>query len=215
MTPEAAAPRAKMPPVPTEEFIAARLEAAYRPGLIAASDGYAGMDQADDLRCAAVLIPLSLWQDSWQLVFTRRTEAVERHKGQVSFPGGGCDEADVTAERTALREAEEEIGLQPGDVRLLGRLNDLLTITGYRIAPVVGVMPWPYPLKPAAAEVERVFTIPLPWLADRSNWDERAALPDGTPRPFPVITYHPYQGEILWGASARITLSFLSVLGLL
>lgn len=199
----------------TEEWIAARLQAAYRPGRIAATDGYAEMYAGVELKCAAVLIPLCRRQDAWHAVFTRRTDSVEHHKGQVSFPGGGCDASDATAEGTALREAGEEVGLRPADVRLLGRLDDVITITRYRVAPVVGVVPWPYPFKPAAAEVGRVFTIPLLWLADRGNWDERHALPDGTPRPFPVITYHPYAGEVLWGATARIVLSFLTVLGLL
>jgi 8-oxo-dGTP pyrophosphatase MutT (NUDIX family) len=207
-------PPADLPPALTEAFVAERLKAAYRPGLIASTDGYAEMYEGMQLKRAAVLLPLCWWQDGWQLVFTRRTDSVEHHKGQVSFPGGGSDEADPTAEATALREANEEIGLHPDDVRLLGRLNDVVTITGYRVAPVAGVMPWPYPLQPAAAEVRRVFTIPLLWLADRGNWDERPFLPDGTPRPFPIITYHAYDGEILWGASARIVWNFLKVLGL-
>jgi len=215
MLPERPDPRQVVSPALTEVFIAGRLRAAYRPGLIAATDGYAEMYENAHLTCAAVLIPLCRWQQAWQLVFTRRTDGVEHHKGQVSFPGGACDEGDASPEATALREAEEEIGLRPDDVRILGRLNDVVTITRYRVTPVVGVLPWPYPLRLAAAEVGRVFTIPLPWLAERGNWDERPALPDGTPRPFPVVSYHPFDGEVLWGASARITLGFLSVLGLL
>jgi 8-oxo-dGTP pyrophosphatase MutT (NUDIX family) len=199
----------------SEEEILERLRAAYRPGLIASSDGYAAPESEQALRCAAVLIPLARRQDDWQLVLTRRTETVDEHKGQVSFPGGACEADETAPEQTALREAGEEIGLKPEDVRLLGRLNDIVTITAYRITPVVGTIPWPYRLRLARAEVGRAFTIPLSWLADRRNWDERPALPDGTPRPFPVITYHPYDGEVLWGASARITLNFLSVLGLI
>ena len=154
------------------------------------------------------------WMDEWQLVFTRRTETVEQHKGQVSFPGGGCDALESTPEATALREAWEEIGLRPADVRLLGRLTDLITITSYWVTPVVGVIPWPYPLRLEPAEVERVFTIPLLWLADRDNWDEQPFTPDGRQIPFPVIWYHPYDGEVLWGATARITQDFLKILGL-
>lgn len=205
----------------TEAFITECLQRAYQPGVIASMDGYAEMYEGVRLKCAAVLLPLVRRQDGWQLVFTRRTETVEHHKGQVSFPGGACDGGEATPEETALREAREEIGLEPGDARLLGRLNDVVTITRYRVTPVVGVMPWPYRLQPAPAEVGRVFTIPLPWLAEPGNRDEyprsgheRPALPDGTPRPFPVVVYRPYGGEVLWGASARITLNFLSVLGL-
>ncbi|HTX91330.1 MAG TPA: CoA pyrophosphatase [Anaerolineales bacterium] len=197
------------------EFIADRLKRAYQPGVIASTDGYASMYENVELKCAAVLIPLAWEKDEWKVVLTRRTDTVEHHKGQVSFPGGGCDLADGTAESTALREAQEEVGLDPAGVRVLGRLNDVLTITRYRVTPVVGIVPWPYALKPAPAEVERVFTIPLLWLAERKNWEERFELPDGTPRPFPVILYHLYDGELLWGASARMAQNFLSVLGLI
>jgi 8-oxo-dGTP pyrophosphatase MutT (NUDIX family) len=198
----------------TESFIADRLRAAYTPGLIASTDGYADMYLDVALKCAAVLLPLVMWKKEWHLVFIRRTDTVEHHKGQVSFPGGGCDEDETTPEETALRETEEEIGLTRSDVRLLGRLNDIVTITRYRVTPVVGVIPWPYPVRPEPAEVGRIFTIPLLWLAERSHWDEQPITPDGALRPFPVVTYDVYDGEILWGASARIMLNFLEVLGL-
>ena len=160
------------------------------------------------------MILLVWWKEEWQLVFTRRTERVEHHKGQVSFPGGGCEVGESTPEATALREAWEEIGLKPEDVRLLGRLNDYITITRYRVTPVVGVMAWPYQVQLEAAEVERIFTIPLAWLAERANWNEQPVTVDGMPRTFPVLKYHPYDGEVLWGATARMTQNFLRVLGL-
>ncbi len=204
-----------MPPDLTEDYISRQLRETYQPGVIASTDGYAEMYAGAQLKCAAVLMPLAWWKNEWHLVFTRRTEAVEHHKGQVSFPGGGCNADESTPEQTALREAGEEIGLKAGDVRLLGRLNEVLTITRYRVTPVVGVMPWPYEVRPAPAEVERVFSIPLLWLSRRENWEAQSFTPDGVPRPFLVISYHPYDGEVLWGASARITHNFLSVLGLL
>jgi 8-oxo-dGTP pyrophosphatase MutT (NUDIX family) len=199
----------------TEATITERLRRAYQPGVVASTDGYAEMYENVRLKCAAILIPLVWWKDEWHLVFTRRTEVVEHHKGQVSFPGGGCDLDETTPEETALREAREEIGLKPEDVRLLGRLNDVVTITGYRVTPVVGVMPWPYEVRLEPAEVGRVFTIPLLWLAGRKNWEEQPITPEGTLRPFPVVKYHEYDGETLWGASARMMLNFLSVLGLI
>ena len=204
-----------MPPKLSEAFIRGCLQQAYQPGVIASTDGYAEMYENVRLKCAAVLIPLVWWREEWHLVFTRRTETVEHHKGQVSFPGGGCDLNETTPEETALREAEEEIGLKMDDICLLGRLNDVVTITGYRVTPVVGVMPWPYEVRLEPAEVGRAFTIPLLWLAERINWDEQFVTPDGSLRQFPVVKYHEYDGEILWGASARMTLNFLSVLGLL
>ena len=198
----------------TEDFISSQLHASYQPGVVAATDGNAGMYEGVKLRCAAVLIPLVWWKDEWQLIFTRRTDMVEHHKGQVSFPGGGCDVGESTPEATALREAWEVIGLKPQDVHLLGRLNDYITITHYRVTPVVGVTLWPYPVRPEPAEVERIFTIPLSWLVDRSNWDESPVTVAGRLHPIPVLRYHPYDGEVLWGASARMTQNFLHVLGL-
>ena len=199
----------------TEDYISRRLKEAYQPGVFATSDGNVEMFPGEQLKCAAVLLPLVWWDDEWHLVFTRRTETVETHKGQVSFPGGGCDEDESIPEQTALREAEEEIGLKPGDVHLLGRLNEVVTITRYRVTPVAGVMPWPYPVSPERAEVERVFTIPLLWLADSDHWNEASVTPVRNMPPFRMITYNQYDGETLWGVSAKIAHNFLAVLGVL
>jgi len=207
-----------MSPRISEGYISRRLREDYRPDSFASTDGYAQLALAQSgelLKRAAVLMPLVRREGEWHLLFTRRTDRVESHKGQVSFPGGECDSGEDTPEQTALREAEEEIGLRPQDVRVLGRLNDVVTITHYRVTPVVGVIPWPYEFRLARVEVARVFTIPMLWLTQRENWEEHNFTPDGTPRPFPAITYHLYDGEILWGASARMTHNFLSVLGLL
>jgi 8-oxo-dGTP pyrophosphatase MutT (NUDIX family) len=109
-----------------------------------------------------------------------------------------------------LREAQEEIGILAQDVRVLGRLTPMITITSFRVTPVVGVVPWPYTFRVEYAEVARVFTIPLAWLADKSNrWE--MSLPG---RKFGLIVYHPYDGELLWGATALMTDTFLKVLGL-
>ncbi|MGD0751742.1 MAG: CoA pyrophosphatase [Anaerolineales bacterium] len=193
----------------TEYQISGQLKKYYQSGVIASMDGYSELYEHVTLKCAAVLVPLAWWKNEWQLVFTRRTETVEHHKGQVSFPGGGCEMDEATPEATALREANEEIGLAPEDVRLLGRMNDIITITKYRVTPIVGVIPWPYQFRPEPGEVGRIFTIPFLWLADSSNWDEQPTTPPGGIRSFPVIRYHPYDGEILWGASARIILNLL------
>jgi 8-oxo-dGTP pyrophosphatase MutT (NUDIX family) len=201
-----------MPSSFTEEYIARQLKKSYQPGVIASMDGFAELYEQITLKCAAVLIPFARWNEEWQIVFTRRAETVEHHKGQVSFPGGGCEVDESTPEATALREAKEEIGLAPEDVHVLGRLNDIITITNYRVTPIVGVIPWPYQFHPEPAEVGRVFTIPLTWLAERANWDEQTVTPPGMSRAFPVIRYHQYDGELLWGASARITQDLLRTL---
>lgn len=195
----------------TEEFISRKLHEAIK-SAGPSSDGYAEIDLTKDtrLKCAAVLVPL-LWQnDEWHLLFTRRTERVESHKGQVSFPGGACDEGESTPEETALREANEEIGLEPKNVRVLGRLANMITITSFRVTPVVGVIPWPTVFRVGEHEVARIFTIPLLWLADKRNrWEFNMFGRNRT-----LIAYHPYDGELLWGATARMTLDFLKVLDL-
>ena len=188
----------------TESEIASRLQSAQT---VAHTDGYAGRN-AETPKCAAVLVPLLREAGEWRLLFTRRTDRVESHKGQVSFPGGACDDGETTPEQTALREAWEEIGIEPNQVRALGRLNPMLTISSYRVTPVVGVIPWPTVFKPAQAEVARIFTIPLAWLAERSNrWEFNMFGRDHS-----VIVYHPFDGEILWGATARMTVDFLEIL---
>jgi 8-oxo-dGTP pyrophosphatase MutT (NUDIX family) len=165
-------------------------------------------------RPAAVLVPFILEGGRWHLLFTRRTETVETHRGQVSFPGGRIEPGDIDAVAAALREADEEVGIRPEDVELLGQMDALLTVTQYLITPVVGVVPWPYPLRPDPIEVAGVFSIPLEWLADPANLElsTRPALAGGPD--VPVYHYAPYLGNVLWGASARITLDLLGLLGL-
>jgi 8-oxo-dGTP pyrophosphatase MutT (NUDIX family) len=193
----------------TEEFIREKLHETDRSH--AETDGYAEIPIHPDvhLKCAAVLVPLVHFQNEWHILFTRRTDRVESHKGQVSFPGGACDEGETTPEQTALREADEEIGIRPDDVRVIGRLSRMVTISKFRVSPVVGIIPFPYAFKTAGIEVARVFTIPLSWLADRNNYWE-FSLP-GSERA--VIAYHPYDGELLWGATARMTVNFMKILG--
>jgi 8-oxo-dGTP pyrophosphatase MutT (NUDIX family) len=199
-----------MPITLTENHISQRLQDSLKDH--PSSDGFSEIDLNEEtrLKCAAVLIPLVWDDDQWHLLFTRRTDTVESHKGQVSFPGGACDEGETTPEQTALREAEEEIGIQPTDVKVLGRLSNLITITYFRVTPVVGVVRWPVVFRVGAHEVARIFTIPLAWLANSSNrW--QFEMPG---RVRSLIAYHPYDGELLWGATARMTVDFLSVLGL-
>jgi len=195
----------------TQDYISQKLLAAGQNG--ADSDGYAEIPVKPDTRLkdAAVLVPLVNFQDEWHLLFTRRTERVESHKGQVSFPGGASDEGETTPEQTALREANEEIGMKPQDVTVLGRLTRMVTVSSFRVSPIVGVIPWPYAFKVAGIEVARIFTIPLLWLANRNNYWE-FFVPDSERS---LIAYHPYDGELLWGATARMTVSFLKILEIL
>jgi 8-oxo-dGTP pyrophosphatase MutT (NUDIX family) len=199
-----------MPVTLTEEYISNCLQAALEKD--PSSDGFSEIELTEEtrLKCAAVLIPLVWYEEEWHLLFTRRTDTVESHKGQVSFPGGACDEGETTPEQTALREAEEEIGILPKDVQVLGKLSNLITITYFRVTPVVGMVRWPVVFRVGAHEVARVFTIPLAWLANPANrW--QFEMPGRTRS---LIAFHPYDGELLWGATARMTVDFLSVLGL-
>jgi 8-oxo-dGTP pyrophosphatase MutT (NUDIX family) len=163
---------------------------------------------------AAVLIPFLIDDDQWHILFIRRTaNANDRHGGQVAFPGGRADPLDGDPIVTAYREAQEEIGLQPQDVRVLGKLNDILTITNYHVTPVVGVIPYPYNFQLAPLEVDRVFTIPLGWLADSANRTlDKRILPAPFEQEVDVIYFRSYAGELLWGASARITVNLLTAL---
>lgn len=199
-----------MPITLTEDQISQCLQDAIK--VDPSSDGFSEIELTEEtrLKCAAVLIPLVWYDEEWHLLFTRRTDTVESHKGQVSFPGGACDEGETTPEQTALREAEEEIGIHPNNVRVLGRLSNLITITYFRVTPVVGVVKWPAVFRVGEHEVARIFTIPLAWLADSTKrWEFE--MPGRTRS---LIAYHPYDGELLWGATARMTVDFLKVLGL-
>ena len=176
----------------------------------------------EPVRQAAVLIPFlrqSNNNNSWDILFTRRTNLVAEHKGQVSFPGGGSHLEDSSTFQTALREAFEEIGLAPEDVRPLGKLEAVHTISNYRVVPVVGVIPWPYQFKIEEKEVSRVFTIPIHWLANPDHFEVRTRLVEFPgylqPQELEVIYYQAFDGEILWGVSAEITHQLLKRLGLL
>jgi 8-oxo-dGTP pyrophosphatase MutT (NUDIX family) len=165
-----------------------------------------------EARPAAVLVPLYHTDGEWHVLLTQRTNSVASHKGQVAFPGGRADPADASLTDTALRETEEEIGLPRDRVTVLGRLDELLTVTQYRVTPIVGLIPWPYPFTPSPHEISSIFGVPLRWLADPHNrlLAERAP-PFGGP---PIPVYHFYFGEYdVWGATARMLLNLLEVVG--
>ncbi len=166
---------------------------------------------------ASVLVPLFRRDEDWHLLYIRRVSNVrDRHSGQVAFPGGRRDPADKNATAVALREAEEEVGLSAAHVEIVGLLDEYRTSSNFIVTPVVGSVPWPYSYTPQLTEVDRIFSIPLSWLADASNHElrNRQIQPDGasSQAPVKVVYFSPYDGEILWGATARMTLSFLKAL---
>ncbi len=169
---------------------------------------FAGNINLQPVKPAAVLVPMLEADGDWHLLFIRRAKnSADYHSGQVAFPGGCREPGDADLKATALREAFEEIGLVSDWVKIIGRLPDLISTTSYRITPFVGIIPWPCSLRLAPEEVARAFTIPLAWLTDPDNREVyEHAIPSGTR---PVIRFRPYAGELLWGATARMTVSLV------
>ncbi len=205
----------------TERYITGRLSKALETQTAQAESS---LPLAGTPRPAAVLVPLfaASQQDknnhTWQVLLTRRTNNVADHQGQVAFPGGSADPADISPEMTALREAHEEVGIEPSGVRILGKMKSLWTISNYMVTPVIGVIPWPFPIRLEEIEVSRVFSIPLEWLAEPDHHEVRyrsipLAYSQILGREFhPVIYFQPYEGELLWGVSAEITLRLINIL---
>jgi 8-oxo-dGTP pyrophosphatase MutT (NUDIX family) len=162
-------------------------------------------------RQAAVLLPLFKNATDYHLVFTKRTDTLTHHKGQVSFPGGSFEPADGDLLTTALRESHEELGIQPDHVSVLGRLDDLETFsTNFTISPFVGLIPYPYPFRPNPVEVAMVFDVALSVLADPATGRSYVrAREDGAT----IEDYEFYiNGQVIWGATARIVRHLLSVM---
>lgn len=154
---------------------------------------------------AAVLVSLVLGAEPGVLL-TKRTAHLAKHPGQVSFPGGRIDAGDASPEHAALREAAEEVGLSPGDVELLGRLDDYVTGTGYVVTPVLGLLPdgaelHDLRLVPSPEEVAHVFALPLSVLLDPAAPERRRAHFRGAWREFWVW---PHPDHYIWGATAAM-----------
>jgi 8-oxo-dGTP pyrophosphatase MutT (NUDIX family) len=160
-------------------------------------------------RPAAVLLLVVNHPASRSVVFTQRTAHLADHAGQISFPGGRCDAEDCTPERTALREAEEEIGLRPEQVEVLGRMPDYHTGTGYRVTPIVGWAEGPLAYRPDPHEVEEVFEVPLAFLLDPRNHHHETAIQRGRLRRYWAV---PYGERYIWGATAGMLVAFQRIL---
>lgn len=164
-------------------------------------------------KSAAVLLPLFLEHNRWNLLFIRRAvNTLDRHSGEVAFPGGSVEPDDLEPIDTALREAREEIGLSADAVDILGTLPRFLTSSNFMVTPVVGQIRWPATLRPDPAEVAHIFSMPLDWMAEPRNHEVRHWQPPGRNRSRQVIFFREYEGERLWGVSARITLSLIHCL---
>ena len=160
---------------------------------------------------AAVLVPLLAVDGDIHLLFTRRSNALTHHQGQVAFPGGTRDPEDPDLLTTALREAHEEIGLEPKDVQIMGALDDLETVSSrFVITPFVGLVPHPYPWCLSPREVDAIFTVAVdrlrePGVERRERWDFGG-------QELPVDLYA-IDGHVIWGATHRMTRGLLDLLG--
>ena len=158
---------------------------------------------------AAVLVPLFKKGEDCHLLFTKRSEEVKYHKGEISFPGGVVDEDDSELISTALREAFEEIGLKESDVQIIGLLDDIVTITKFIVTPIVGLFPYPYPFKVSVAEIAELIEVPLSFLLDENCFSEREIPRGGREE---VIYNYQYGDHNIWGATARILKQFLDLI---
>jgi len=158
---------------------------------------------------SAVLLPIYYEQGQYYILFTKRTEQVKEHKGQISFPGGAYEEKDGTLINTALRECAEEIGLTADEVEILGELDDQVSRTSnYIISPFVALIPWPHPLKIDHWEVEEIIQVPIPALLGKDCLRQETEIIGD--EEVTLYFYH-YQGQIIWGATARILNQFLDI----
>lgn len=159
---------------------------------------------------AGVLVVVYPKNGEYCVLLNKRSQLVEHHKGEISFPGGAVDPQDENLLATAIRETHEEMGIHPDDIDYLGDLDDMPTISNFLISAFVGTIPYPYDFKPSEHEVAEVLEVPLTHLRDRSNlrWDSR--LTDGRIHNWPAYVY---DGHVIFGATAKILSNLLEVIG--
>ena len=199
------------PDQPWEAVIAAaeRAPAARVPGSLRHSEeSWGRLSPEEPITPAAVLVAVVERAGALSVLLTRRAERLARHAGQISFPGGRADPGDGSPQRTALREAEEEIGLPAASVEVAGRLDDYLVGTGYRISPVVGFVAAPPVFTPDTREVAEIFEVPLPFVLEPANYRRDGLTVNGVERRFYVLPYEAYH---IWGATAAILVNFRDV----
>jgi 8-oxo-dGTP pyrophosphatase MutT (NUDIX family) len=181
----------------------------FSEGFAAPATSESGVDEDRGLISAAVLVPVIVRPSGATMLLTQRTAHLRDHAGQVSFPGGRSEESDASPEATALREAEEEVGLAASQVEILGRLPEYRTGTGFAITPVVGLVTPPLNLKLDDFEVAEVFEPPLEFLLDSTNHQRHSIEVRGIMREYWAM---PWQGYYIWGATAGMLVTLHRIL---
>jgi 8-oxo-dGTP pyrophosphatase MutT (NUDIX family) len=166
-----------------------------------------GVAPSIDHKRAGVLVPMFVKEKELWVLFTKRSDKLLTHRGQVSFPGGAFETGDRDLKDTAVRETEEELGLERKQIVLLGKLSPIITSTNYYVEPYVAAIPHPVEFKPSPDEIEALWEIPVSALMTPTAVEERAF--EGSDRP--VLFYH-YGQKTVWGATARILSELLDVL---
>lgn len=167
-------------------------------------------ERLEEVRPAAVLMPLWDDGDRVQVIFTKRTEHLPSHAGQVSFPGGMRDPEDQNSRATALRETHEEVGVPPEQVELITRLDQVVTITGFLVTPFLGLVDPAARFAPNPVEVDHLVIVPLARMLDRASYETVDMMWEGMPLR-QVALYQ--DGDMIWGATMRILLNFLDAVG--
>lgn len=157
------------------------------------------------LKPAAVLIPLIDRPDGMTVLLTKRAQHLKTHSGQVSFPGGRCEPTDAHAMATAVRETQEEVGIDPAHMQVLGAMEDYETITGYVITPVVAILQPDFSLKVDQGEVEEAFELPLDYILDETNHELQSREWNGQERHYYVLMNEKHN---VWGATAAMLVRF-------
>jgi 8-oxo-dGTP pyrophosphatase MutT (NUDIX family) len=158
--------------------------------------------------CAGVVIPIFEKDGSTYIVLTKRSEMVSVHKGEVSFPGGMCEDEDGGTMNTALRECCEEIGVPPKDVEIIGKMDDMYTMTGFVITPYVGIIPYPYEFRTSPGEVAYLIYLPLEFLLEATPVMQEARHEER----MDMVPAFYFKGDRIWGATCRILLKLKRIL---
>lgn len=165
---------------------------------------------ADGMVEAAVLIPLFSKNGRTHVLLTKRSDHVEHHRGEISFPGGKLDPHDPDLLSCALRETDEEVGISPGDVRVIGELDDFYTVaTNFLVVPFVGLIPYPYSFRPSSREIADLMGVPLEVFFDPDRRSEEVWTING--QCVEIISYR-WKEHNIWGATARILKHFVEIL---